>query len=342
MKTKIAINGFGRIGRIALRLALSRYLGDFEVVAINTSGSMPIEGWAHLFEFDTIYGRFGQSVEVLAGQQDEIGRLKIGKLVIPVLAQREPKLLPWDRYQPQVVIEATGVFADKKGASLHLEAGAKKVVVSAATDEVQDYVIGVNEDKYKGALIVGNASCTTNCVTPIVKVIKDNFGLQKAMMTTVHAYTSTQSLTDDSHKDLRRARAAAQNLIPTSTGAAKTTAEAIPEVKGLFDGLAIRAPILCGSIADVTLLTLKRTSVNQINEAFTKAANGPLKGVLAVTTKPLVSSDILGMTESAIVDLNLTRVVDGDLVKVIAWYDNEWGYCCRLLELTSFIANKKK
>jgi len=339
---KIAINGFGRIGRIALRLALTDYKDQLEVVAVNTSGSMPIEGWAHLFQYDTVYGQFGQVIKTGKGQGEEIGCLKIGGKVIPVLAQRDPSKLPWRQYQPEVVIESTGAFEDKKGASLHLEAGAKKVVVSAATDEVQDYVIGVNEKNYKGALVVGNASCTTNCVALIVRVIKESFGLQKAMMTTTHAYTSSQSLTDDSHKDLRRARAAAQNLIPTSTGAAKTTVEAIPEIKGLFDGLAIRAPILCGSISDITLLTLKRTGVKEVNRAFVKAAEGELKGLLETTTEPLVSSDILGSKASAIIDLNLTRVVDGDLVKVMAWYDNEWGYSGRLLELVILVANEKK
>ncbi len=336
--TKIAINGFGRIGRIALRLALTDYRDQLEVVAINTSGSMPIEGWAHLLEYDTVHGRFDLEVKIEKGQEGEIGRLKIDEKIIPVLVQRDPSKLPWKKYQPEVVIESTGVFNDKKSASLHLKAGTKKVVVSAATDEVQDYVIGVNEKKYKGALVVGNASCTTNCVAPIVKVIKENFGLQKAMMTTVHAYTALQSLTDDSHKDLRRARAAAQNLIPTSTGAAKTTVEVIPEIKGLFDGLAVRAPILCGSVSDITLLTLKRTSVEEVNQAFIKVAKGELKDILETTIKPLVSSDILGSRASAIIDLNLTKVVDGDLVKVVAWYDNEWGYSCRLLELALLVA----
>lgn len=336
----VAINGFGRIGRVALRVALVKFLDRVKVVAINTSGSMPIEGWAHLFEYDSVYGRFKGKVEAKKGESETIGVLEVNHQKIAVLAQREPKKIPWKKYQVDVVIESTGVFRDRQSASAHLEAGAKKVIVSAPAENVKTLVMGVNEDSYQGSLVVDNASCTTNCVAPVTKVMMENFGIQKASLSTIHAYTADQSLVDSSHQDLRRARAAATNIILTSTGADETTIEVIPALKGLFDGLAYRVPIVCGSVVDLAFVTAKRTTIEEVNQAFKKAAQEKYKGIIEVSDKPLVSSDIIGTTASAIVDLGLTQVIDGDLVRIVAWYDNEWAYCCRLLELALWINQK--
>jgi len=339
----VAINGFGRIGRIALRAILTKYLAEIKPVAINTSGSMDIEGWVHLFEYDSVYGRFHGKLKTYppaerAGisnvkTKKEIGILEINNQAIPVLAEREPAKIPWRDYKVDVVIESTGVFRDKKSASAHLEGGAKKVVISAPAKETKTFVIGVNEEDYHGELVINNASCTTNCVAPITKIMLENFGIQKGLMTTIHAYTADQELVDGSHKDLRRARAAAINIVPTTTGAAIATTEVLPTLRGLFDGLAIRAPVACGSLADFTFVTTKRISIKEVNQAIKKAAEGKYKGIVETSEKPLVSSDIIGNSASAIVDLPLTQVIDGDLVKIIAWYDNEWGYACRLIEL---------
>jgi len=333
---KVAINGFGRIGRIALRAILTKYLAEIKPVAINTSGSMDVEGWAHLFEYDSVYGRFRGKLKIQnpkSKNEKEIGVLEINNQVIPVLAEREPAKIPWRDYDVDVVVESTGVFRDKKSASAHLEGGAKKVVISAPAKETKTFVIGVNEEDYHGELVINNASCTTNCVAPVTKIMLENFGIQKGLMTTIHAYTADQELVDGSHKDLRRARAAAINIVPTTTGAAIATTEVLPTLKGLFDGLAIRVPVVCGSLADFTFVTTKRTSVEEVNQAIKKAAEGKYKGIVEVSEKPLVSSDIIGNSASAIVDLPLTQVIDGDLVKIVAWYDNEWGYACRLIEL---------
>lgn len=337
---KVAINGFGRIGRIALRVIMAKYLDKIKPVAVNTSGSMDISGWAHLFEYDSVYGKFKGKIEIekglpagRQGESEEIGVLIINNQRIPFLAQREPLKIPWKNYDVGVVIESTGVFRDRKSTAAHLEGGAKKVIVSAPVDDIESFVIGVNEEKYRGNLIIDNASCTTNCVAPVVKIMLENFGIQKALLSTIHAYTSDQELVDGSHHDLRRARAAAFNIIPTSTGADEATIEVIPEMTGLFNGLAYRVPIICGSVADLSFVTTKRTTVEEVNQAFVKAAFGKYKGIIEASEKPLVSSDIIGNSNSAIVDLGLTQVVDGDLIKVVAWYDNEWGYCCRLIEL---------
>lgn len=371
----LAINGFGRIGRVAARVTLSRYADKVKLVAINTSGSMDAEGWAHLLKYDSVYGKFPGSVEVKriggretqrretlrqgSGQaskdakkietgsqrtQKNIENTEIGVIVvdgqeIPVLAEREPAKIPWKKYEVDVVVEATGVFRDKAAVSAHLAAGAKKVVVSAPAKEVKTFVIGVNDADYKGEKIVNNASCTTNCVATVTRVIMDNFGIQKAVMTTVHAVTADQELVDGSHKDWRRARAAMVNIVPTSTGAAIATTEVLPSLRGLFDGLALRVPVACASIADFVFLTSKRTSKEEINEAFRRAALES-NGVIEVTQEPLVSSDIIGRDASAVVDLSLTKVIDGDLVKVVAWYDNEWGYSCRLVEMAALIASR--
>ena len=336
---KVAINGFGRIGRLALRIILTEHTDKLEVVAINTSGSMDVEGWAHLLQYDSVHGRFQKKVKSqnLKIKSDELGFIEVEGVRIPILAQKDPALINWASYGVDVVIEATGHFADKKGASLHLKSGAKKVVVSAEAKEVDDFVLGVNADKYEGQNIIGNASCTTNCVAPIVKIISDNFGIQKATMSTIHAYTSTQSLVDDSCSDLRRARAAGQNIIPTSTGAAKATVEVFPSLRGIFDGLAYRVPVVCGSIAEIVFVTTKRTKVEEVNQVLLQASQTDYRGIVSYTDKPLVSSDIIGNNASSIVDSKLTQVVDGDLVKVVAWYDNEWGYASRLVELVTLV-----
>jgi len=346
----VAINGFGRIGRIALRAILTKYLAEIKPVAINTSGSMDVYGWAHLFEYDSVYGSFKGRLKTHppaegAGNSrpksdKEIGVLEINNQAIPVLAEREPAKIPWRNYDVDVVVESTGVFRDKKSASAHLEGGAKKVVISAPAKETKTFVIGVNEEDYRGGLVINNASCTTNCIAPITKIMLENFGIQKGLMTTIHAYTADQRLVDGSHRDLRRARTAAINIIPTTTGAARATTEVLPVLKGLFNGLAVRVPVVCGSLADFTFVTTKRTNVEEVNRTIKKAAEGKYKGIVEASEKPLVSSDIIGNSASAIVDLSLTQVIDGDLVKIVAWYDNEWGYCCRLIELVIKIGKK--
>jgi len=341
---KVGINGFGRIGRLAFRIALVKHAGNVEIAAINTSGSMNVDGWAHLVNYDTMYRKFEE--EVLSEQVKDskeavdedplIGYLKVnGKDVkVPVLAQRDPGKIPWGKYGVDVVIESTGKFTKEEDAKKHAVGGAKRVVISAPSKggNVGTYVIGVNE--YKGeSVVINNASCTTNCVAPVAAVMHSKFGVKKAMITTVHGYTGDQNLQDNSHKDMRRARAAAENIIPTTTGAAKATTQTIPELEGLFDGMAIRVPVATGSITDFTMLLARAVSVEEVNRAFTEASQSPLyKGVLGVSREPLVSSDIIGRSESAIVDLMSTRVVAGDLVKVFAWYDNEWGYANRLME----------
>lgn len=335
---KVGINGFGRIGRVALRAAISKYLSKIKVVAINTSGSMDIEGWAHLFEFDTVYGKFNGKIQIEKGKGDEIGVLIINNQRIPVLAQRDPGLIPWCEYGVDLVIESTGVFKDRKSASAHFKGGAKKIIVSAPTKGVKIFVMGVNNGDYKGELIINNASCTTNCVAPITKIMKDEFGIQKATMSTIHAYTANQNIVDGSHEDLRRARAAGVNIIPTTTGATVATTEAIPSLKGLFSGLSFRVPVVCGSIIDFTFLTIKRTSVEEVKKVFEEASLEKYRNIIEVTDKPLVSSDIIGNSASAIVDLSLIEVIDGDMIKVIAWYDNEWGYSCRLIEEAIWIS----
>lgn len=338
---KSAINGFGRIGRLAFRVALLNYSAQIDIVAINTSGSMDASGWAHLLKYDSVYGRLEKEIEIESGGGDpEIGIFLIEGKRYPVLAQREPTRIPWKKYGADVVIESTGIFTNEEGAKQHLAAGAKRVIISAPETggNVGTYLIGVNEYKGEGD-IVSNASCTTNCVAPVAAIMHAKIGIEKAMLSTVHGVTSEQNIVDGSppgrhSNDLRRARAY-QNIIPTTTGAAEATTKAIPELEGLFDGVAMRVPVLSGSIIDFTFITKKPTSVEEVNNVFKQAINEPLwKGVVAVTEDPLVSSDILGRSESAIVDLNFTRVVGGNLVKVMAWYDNEWGYATRLIEQT--------
>ncbi len=356
MTSTFGINGFGRIGRLAARVWHEYHQGSLTLAAINTSGSMDIEGWAHLLKYDTTYGLFRGEIttekyQAAEGATDEdplIGYLILeGKHKIPVTAQRDPSKIPWGKYGVEVVIESTGAFTSEEKARLHLEGGAKQVVISAPAKggNVPTSVIGVNEakileqDRQNTLAVLNNASCTTNCVAPVAIVMQEKLGIQKAAMTTIHSYTDDQNLQDASHKDLRRARAAAHNIVPTSTGAAIATTETIPELKGLFDGIALRVPTITGSLTDFTFLVKRKTSVEEVNNYFRQATlEDKLTGILAVTNEPLVSSDIIGRRESAIVDLGLTQVIDGDLVKVFAWYDNEWGYANRLIETVRDIA----
>ena len=339
---KIGINGFGRIGRLAYRIATTKHADEMEITAINTSGSMDVGAWAHLIKYDSQYRKFEKEV-LFEGTQpakeatDEnplIGSISVDGKQTKIFAQRDPEKIPWGAHDIDVVIESTGVFRDEEGAKKHAKAGAKRVVISAPSKggNVGTYVLGVNDYKGDGT-VVSNASCTTNCVAPVAAILHSAFGIEKAGMTTIHGYTDDQRLQDNSHKDLRRARAAAQNIIPTSTGAAVATTETIPELKGLFDGRALRVPIMSGSITDFTMLTKQPVTVDGVNTAFKEAEKKPIyKGILATTEEPLVSSDIVGRSESSIVDLALTQVIDGNLVKVFAWYDNEWGYANRLVE----------
>jgi len=343
MKPNFAINGFGRIGRTATRVWWKNYRDLAKLVAINTSGSMEIEAWAHLLKYDTTYGVFNQEIKVekiktkkeVTDEDPLLGYLTIGNHKIKLTAQRDPAKLPWREYEVDAVIESTGVFRTEESASAHLQAGAKKVIISAPPKggAVSASVIGVNHFNHQ-AKILSNASCTTNCVAPVAQVIVDKFGVEKAMLTTIHSYTDDQNTQDNSHKkDLRRARTAAQNIIPTTTGAAQATAAVIPALKGLFDGMAVRVPTAVGSLSDLVFLTKKMVTVDEVNQALIEASHqARWQGILAVTHDPIVSSDIIGRDESSIVDLGLTKVIGGNLVKVVSWYDNEWGYCNRLVE----------
>ena len=324
---RVAINGFGRIGRSAFKIAVDKFKGEIEIVGINDLTDS--KTLSHLLKYDTAYGIWDH--EVSHNDQDIIVDQKAYK----VYQEKEPAKLPWKDLEVDVVIESTGRFTDEEGLKQHLTAGAKKVILSAPAkgDGVGTLLIGVNSSDYKGEQLVNNASCTTNCISPVVEVINNKFGVAKAMMTTIHAYTHDQNLQDGPHKDLRRARAAGANMVPTSTGAAKATTEVIPALKGLFDGVSIRVPVIVGSISDITFLLKKKVTVEEVNSALKEASEQPLlKGILAVTDEPIVSSDIVGRSESSIVDLGLTQVVDGDMVKIFAWYDNEFGYSNRLVE----------
>lgn len=335
------INGFGRIGRTAFRVWWMYHKDDMDLKMINTSGSMDLADWAHLIRYDSNYGPFTEPITVHQQQSrkevtDEnpvLGTLEIGGRSILVTAQRDPAKLPWGSNGVEVVIESTGVFRDAEKASAHLQGGAKSVIISApGKGEMETSVIGVKNISHS-TQIISNASCTTNCVAPVAQVMFKTFGIEKAMLTTVHSYTDDQNLHDNSHKDMRRARAAALNIVPTSTGAAKAVGLVIPELQGIFDGLAIRVPSPTGSISDMVFITKRDTTIEEVNEAFKQAAQAPeWQGILAVTEEPLVSTDIKGRRESSIVDLALTNVVGGNMVKVVSWYDNEFGYCNRLVE----------
>jgi glyceraldehyde 3-phosphate dehydrogenase len=328
-KAKVGINGFGRIGRNFFRAHLERK-GDFDVVAANDLGD--VATMAHLLKHDSVLGRLDEDVEV--GE----GKITVGTHEIQLLTQRDPKDLPWGELGVDIVIESTGFFTDREGASAHLDAGASKVVISApATDPDVTVVLGVNDDDYDPETdrIISNASCTTNCVAPMAKVLHDALTIDQGFMTTVHAYTADQRLQDMPHDDLRRARAAALNLIPTSTGAARAIGVVMPALKGKVDGMSMRAPVPDGSVVDLVVLVSKETSVDEVNELFEAAAqSGPLEGLLAYSDEPLVSQDIVGSAYSCTFDSQLT-MVNGRMVKVFGWYDNEWGYSCRLVDLVS-------
>jgi glyceraldehyde 3-phosphate dehydrogenase len=324
---KIAINGFGRIGRNVFKAGYGK--NGFNVVAVNDLTDP--KTLAHLLKYDSTYRTWDKDV---SSDEDE---LVVDGKRIKVFSEKDPAQLPWKKLGIDIVLECTGRFTNLEGASKHVEAGAKRVIISAPAKGggVPTHVIGVNQKGAgKKAQVINNASCTTNCIAPVAAILNNAFGIRKALMTTIHAYTADQVLVDGPHKDLRRARSAAENIIPTTTGAAIATTETIPELKGLFDGMSIRVPVPVMSLSDFTFVLKKRVTVEQVNDALRKASKNPLwKGVVEVTDKELVSSDFIGSTASAIVDLPLTKVVDGDLVKVIAWYDNEWGYSHRLAEM---------
>lgn len=335
---RVAINGYGRIGRVAHRVILERFTDQIDLVAINAGSSTDVKGWSYLLKYDTSYGTLKNQIS-----SDEKNIIVDGKK-IPVLSEKDPAKLPWKNLNVDVVIESTGKFTEEEGLKAHLTAGAKAVVLSAPTksDGIPTYVLSVNSKDFKGETAISNASCTTNCITPVAKVILDNFGVEKAMMTTIHGYTSDQNLQDGGHRDYRRARAAALNIVPTSTGATIAASKAVPELSGIFEGLAIRVPVPVGSLSDFTFLVKKPTTKEKINEVFKKAAlEMPYKDTIEVTEDPIVSSDVIGNRHSAIVDLSLTQVVGDNMVKVIAWYDNEYGYANRLVEETIMVGSKR-
>ena len=325
---RIAINGFGRIGRNAFKIAFDR--NDAEVVAINDLTDAAT--LAHLLKYDSNYGTYSKDVSA-----DGADLIVDGKR-IRVLSEKEPNQLPWGEMNVDVVIESTGLFTDPEKARAHIEAGAKKVVISAPAkgEGAKTIVLGVNEDDVTvDDQIISNASCTTNCIAPVMKILEDNIGIEKAMMTTVHSYTASQKLQDAPAKDIREARAAAENIVPTTTGASKAAAKTIPSLQGKFNGLSVRVPTPVVSLSDITAVTKRDTSIEEINEMFKKAAADPYyQGILDATEEELVSIDYRGNSHSSIVDLKLTDVIGGNLIKVVAWYDNEWGYSNRLVELT--------
>jgi len=334
MKTKIGINGFGRIGKAVLKASLEKEF-DVEVVAINsTSGP---EKHSHIFQYDSIYGKFPKKVTA------KEGALVIGDREIKFTAHRDPAEIPWKELGVEIVIESTGVFLTKELALKHIEAGAKRVILSAPAKDGEDLtvVMGVNEDMLnKEHQVVSNASCTTNCLAPVAKVLEDEFGIEEGMMTTIHAYTNDQNILDLPHKDLRRARAANESIIPTTTGAAKAVTKVIPSLKGKLDGMAMRVPVPVGSVVDLVVQLKKDPSVEEINQAFAKASEGKMKGILGVSNEPLVSIDYKKNELSSIVDTLSTMKVGQNLYKVVSWYDNEWGYSSRILDLAAYMGKQ--
>lgn len=344
---KVAINGYGRIGRVAHRIIIEKR-PEIEVVAINAGKSTDLTGWMYLLKYDTNYGILkNHTFSVKTPEQkplniqteaEFLGWLTVDNYDIAIFADRKPENLPWKDLQIDTVIESTGAFEKHEDLMLHIKAGAKSVILSApykGDTPVPTYVLGVNSNASGQSfsdVVINNASCTTNCISPVAKIIEDNFGIEKAMMTTIHGYTSDQRIQDGGHKDYRRARTAAANIIPTSTGATKAAAEAIPSLKGIFSGLAIRVPVPVGSLSDFTFLLKRETTEEEVNSLFKSAAENELKGILETTSDPIVSSDIVGNPHSSIVDLSLTQIVGGNMLKVIAWYDNEYGYANRLVE----------
>lgn len=336
---RVAINGFGRIGRQSFKMIMEKYRDELEVVAINDLTDN--ETLAHLLKYDSTYGPFEGDVTAtettLTVTFDDDDRT----IEVKVLAERDPSKLPWRDMNIDIVIESTGIFTDAVKARMHIDAGAKKVIISApAKNEDITICMGVNEEQYDASkhTIISNASCTTNCLAPVAKVLNDKFGIVRGLMTTIHSYTMDQNLQDGPHKDLRRARAAALNMVPTTTGAAKAVALVIPELKGKFDGFAVRVPTPTVSLVDFVVELGREASVEEINNAFIEAAEGDMDGILAVTDEPLVSSDFIGTQYSSVVDSSLTMAMGGTLVKVVVWYDNEWGYATRIADVTNFIA----
>jgi len=330
---RVAINGFGRIGRATAKILLD--MPGIDLVAINDLGD--IATFSHLLKYDTCYGVYEKEV----GYDDN--SLIINNHKSLFFSEKKPENLSWESLEIDVVIESTGHFLIYSDAKKHLEAGAKKVIISAPTkdDKVPTYVIGANHADYQGEKIISNASCTTNCIAPVIKILDDVFGVEKSLMTTVHSYTADQNLVDGPHKDLRRARNAAENIVPTTTGAALAAAKTVKSLEGRFDGLSIRVPTPVVSIADITAVISKKTDVEMINKIMVEAAETAYTNIVVCTEEPLVSSDLIKNPSSAIVDLSLTQVVKGDLIKVVAWYDNEWGYSCRLAEMAEMIGNFK-
>lgn len=333
MVKRVAINGFGRIGRLVMRGLLER--DDVEVVAVNDLTDS--ETLAHLFAYDSVHGRWAGNVE--AGD----GTLTIDGSRVQVLSERDPGALPWEALSVDLTIECTGRFTRREDAARHLSAGARKVIISApGKNEDLTIVLGVNQGDYDPAKhdVISNASCTTNCLAPVAKVILDEFGFRRGLMTTVHAYTNDQPTLDSPHKDLRRARAAAVSMIPTTTGAARATARVLPELEGRLDGMAIRVPTPDVSLVDLTCEVERDVTADEVNAAFLAASEGPMKGILGTSDVPLVSIDYVGNSHSSVVDLPTTAVMDGRLVKVLSWYDNEWGYASRIVDLTGYVAER--
>ena len=333
MAVRVGINGFGRIGRNFWRAVHAGAGGDIDIVAANDLGDL--KTLAHLLKYDTVLGTL--DVDITADGDV----IRVGRHSIKMLVERDPTALPWGELGVDVVIESTGRFTSKEDAAKHLAGGARKVIISApAKGEDITIVMGVNDDHYDPAThdIISNASCTTNCVAPMAKVLNDSFGIRKGLMTTIHAYTNDQVILDFPHKDLRRARAAAQNIIPTTTGAAKATALVLPELKGKLDGLSMRVPVMDGSVTDLVVQLEREASIEEVNAAYRAAADGPLKGYLQYTADPIVSSDIVGTPYSCTFDSQLT-MASGDQVKVIGWYDNEWGYSNRLADLAALVGS---
>ncbi|MEE9616467.1 MAG: type I glyceraldehyde-3-phosphate dehydrogenase [Anaerolineae bacterium] len=338
MTVKVGINGFGRIGRQVLKAMKENYRDEFNVVAVNDLFAPEVN--AHLFKYDSNFGIYPGTVEVDGGD------IVVDGDHIKVLAERDPAKLPWGDLGAEIVFESTGIFRDGRKAAAHISAGAKKVIISAPAKPADSVdltvVLGVNDEMYDPAQhhILSNASCTTNCLAPAVKVVFDNFGIVKGLMTTIHSYTTDQRILDLAHRDLRRARAAALNIIPTTTGAAKALALVIPELKGKFDGMSLRVPTPTVSIVDFVAELEKTTSVEEVNAAFKTAAEGPLKGILGYSEEPLVSMDYKGDSRSSIIDGLSTMVMGGNMVKVVTWYDNEWAYSVRMTDLAKLLADK--
>lgn len=334
MSMKVGLNGFGRIGRDFVRVYFENDVKEFDLVAINASGG--VETLAHMFKYDTMYGRFNGTVET-----EENALIINGKKVI-VTDHRNPEEIPWKELEVETVVDSTGAFRDREGLSKHITAGAKKVVLTApGKGEDLTVVLGVNDDLYNKDEhhIISNASCTTNCLAPVAKVLSDKLGIKKGLMTTIHAYTGDQRLVDNRHSDLRRARAAAQNIVPTTTGAAKAVALVLPELKGKLNGFSVRVPVATVSLVDLVVEVEKDTTVEEVNQILKEASENELKGILGYSEEPLVSSDFIGDERSSILDAQSTMVID-NMVKVVSWYDNEWGYSTRVVDLVKLVATK--